>query len=1360
MFSKFCLMVVGKRTILNRMSPLCRPVVHAMIVGAFVGVAQAETADHWTYDAAAKTITDGNWTLKTYARYTSGDLELLGVGASLTSTAAGNAYVSGSGDLNLDKPIYTAEGSTRVISDIAKSALAMGDKLTSIVYPRTLGVHLRMGGTSTATGTVNWENYLAKDATTPTALTNIVMNCPHVLHADSAYTLWNMTTYGALRNLTLKMPKLQTIGDNAFYCADKTATGALEGSNFSDWDLSAVETIGYRAMNNVMASGVIDLPRIESIGVKAFSSDKRVTGVELSPERCTLGEIGEEAFKDATDLQHVTIGGAKGLTIAANAFGGCSSLASVIFTGAKPTFTAADASTPVFGASQAARTMAFYVPKGVDEWKAVVEGATPLSEAEKAAFATAHPELPVPFGVVAANVFHTTNEQLIGYAEHYYVLETTHDSFFGDNVTVAAPENCRRNGKYRAGTSVTVTATANPSPEKGGAGTFSAWYLDVDDALRTSNPLEFKIARPTRLYARFTHPWTYDGTAKTLSNGNWTLNAYPNDATKGYLTLGLASGGLATGSLFATTEGEGVLDLGGPISDGNGKTWQITKLPASRQHLSARPCDGKGLGMTAFLSPGTLASVYANVWGSPLGPNGGFPTCEMIVLDETCSSSFAGWDCYFYYQWRLGRLVLRLPNITNLCGNSGAFLWYADAYDTDLGWWRLDSVETVGAGFARISQILDSAGTNPGFSCHGVLRLPSVKDIKAGAFLNCRYVDGLEFGDATRSLALTNYNAGYSGKYSWAIANNRNLRSIRLGGRTLNVRAGCIYNNPNLRSISFMGAKPVLEAEGATVPQAVIGLNEKQIEILLPADSAELSSATDVLSDEAATFKRDNPDLPRPSGIVPGTTFEMGETLQYVAVHSPVSAQVGLDYDTSFGDEVLVDCDSTPDVFGDLPDRATWTYTASPSATGTFAGWYGDVPDNERMDTTIQVSKSGRPPWVFARFTHPWELRTDTAGNKYIDNGKWKIKVYKVDGSNISIGNTVNDQVASAFHADNTGTGVLDLGGPVTDAADPAKRYTIVSIGTGKSSWARTDGALQAFVSPGTVTVGWGQIFASGRGLKTLIYDEPNRTGTFGAWAYSGQVDVNRMVIRMPKLTTIGANGAFWGLNLGDTDLAWWRLEGITTVGDWLFRRSQETDAASSGAKLEQGVNAYGTLEFPNARKIGTLAFRNCHAIEGLIVGTNKSSYVTTIDTNAFLRCEALAKLVIGSTSDLKVGEMADWAPVASSSYKRKDIERYPSWKDVTFLGPAPTARALGNLMTNVTLQVGAKDCVIRMSNLQPGWSDLIDTTLNDQEQEASKPEGYVGVWRAGATRAEGGKAWVVHQSSAWDPRGTFVIFR
>ena len=185
-----------------------------------------------------------------------------------------------------------------------------------------------------------------------------------------------------------------------------------------------------------------------------------------------------------------------------------------------------------------------------------------------------------------------------------------------------------------------------------------------------------------------------------------------------------------------------------------------------------------------------------------------------------------------------------------------------------------------------------------------------------------------------------------------------------------------------------------------------------------------------------------NPNKPTVIGTVSANVFRSNQQHYLAVAREPLTDWI--DFDPFFGDQVT--CDFTPDAEGRIPMGVTATFTAVPNTSrgGVFAGWYGDVPGGKCMDASITVHLRDKPngmrPYIFARFTHPWALIDDGGSNVILDNGQFRIKGV-VNGRNVSF---ARGTACSLYADDNTGSGVLDLGGMVTNVA--GETYTIVNI--------------------------------------------------------------------------------------------------------------------------------------------------------------------------------------------------------------------------------------------------------------------------------------------------------------------------
>ena len=423
----------------------------------------------------------------------------------------------------------------------------------------------------------------------------------------------------------------------------------------------------------------------------------------------------------------------------------------------------------------------------------------------------------------------------------------------------------------------------------------------------------------------------------------------------------------------------------------------------------------------------------------------------------------------------------------------------------------------------------------------------------------------------------------------------------------------------------------------------------------------------------------------------------------------------------------------------------TATFTAVPNAArgGVFAGWYGDVPGGKCMDASVTVDLRTKPngmrPYIFARFTHPWALIDDGGSNVILDNGQFRIKG-TVSGRNVSF---ARGGACSLYADDNTGSGVLDLGGGVTNAAGEA--YTIVNLngGTGAlaASKANTVPAARVFVTPGTMT-GWSvaqNFHATNRRASyvTVVIDEPNVSANiFCSWMFSDQTTLKYAIFRGEGLKFGSGSGMFYSSQVKNTDVGWWHLSGATSLPG---------DGQLCGAANQR---FYGSLHLPSLTSVGKTCLKGNDKLNEIVFGDgDKDSRVTSIGTEAFNGASGLTNIVLNAAANLTVGANA----FAGAS----------GIKTVTLLGPAVSEEAFGGILAGVTASDTAKPVIVYVSEFQPTWLQADYISPVDSSEEAYLPAGerVLGVYRAGAS-APSGKAWICHRPSPFDPKGTRFIIR
>ena len=568
-----------------------------------------------------------------------------------------------------------------------------------------------------------------------------------------------------LRRVVLNLPGVTTLADHALRGEPAWPCG---GTDVAAWDLSALKTVGAANFFHTDIGGALNLPVVETIGGSAFEECHYLTEVRLGADAKTVQSIGAKVLS-VTDqggdraggrLKKLVLGGVDGFAIGAEAFGG-QPLEEVVFTGGVPTFADGFAFTDT-----AARTMFFAVPHGDAKWAAALAGkVTELPDAERRAIQKENPDRPMPFGVVAADVFRTAHEQYICWADAATRCKVTiaHDTFFGDAVEVASDLVPGSDGSYAAGTTLTLT------PKPSATGTFRKWYGDVPNGMCAETPLTLVVSNDVWILARFTHPWTLaktDDPRKMLaSNGNFTINCTVKGDARERL-LGLGDGSVH--GLFADSdEGQGTLDLGGDVLlPGDRTPWTFITWEGWDYSGTTliRKKNGKG-DVTTLFSPGTIRDTL---------PGGGFldvtadgqASYHTIVFDEPkMSGEWTSWAWSAGRQTKLTRLILQTPNLTAAFDNSDA-LRGLPLTETKFDWWSLTGLTSLASHAWKTAENLHAPAL-------GTLRLPSLCVVQKEALAWMPNVEAVELGGRKRRTYVTEIGAR-------AFAHDPRLRSLRV----------------------------------------------------------------------------------------------------------------------------------------------------------------------------------------------------------------------------------------------------------------------------------------------------------------------------------------------------------------------------------------------------------------------------------------------------------------------------------------------------------------------------------------------------------------------------------------------------
>ena len=665
-------------------------------------------------------------------------------------------------------------------------------------------------------------------------IVDATFDCPYLTQIN------NGTSEKKFVRLHLKVPNCVKI--------ENWALTRLAAVDVGDWDLSGVQFIGQTALpvwDSGPLTGTLKLPSLRELGAAVFSNAK-YTRMEWGNRHNTLTSVGANAINSNVTCEEMVIGCAKGCTFA-KASVGASSLSRVWMTGAVPVFGSDDI---VFGTSGSAeKSMVFYVPD-TEAWAAVRAGATMLTDEEIAAFKVAHPDWEVPFGVVAAEAFHTQNAQYIGTADLQALGVMCRVSVgnrsagqYGDALTVATNGVTVTDGEVPYGTTVTVTAT--PAKDS----TVVSWEGTLlDGTTPTGRSVTFEVTEDVSLFARFTHAWEFDAEAvpQTITDGYWTL-VVTNTADRS-LQVGVQNAERGDGrtkapwafpaDIDASLKGE--LDLSGPVytkghvGDKDSR-WIITELGG--QSFKAVAC------ITSFYSPTSGFTVC----GSQVFHTMVSVTNAVFCIPDMTKEMFP-WGEDFNARSSVDRLVLNAPNVTKVGVQDSMRPMFSSATfaGSNLAEWNLSSLTYV------TSRGLQAGAAN-GVGPKGDLVLPNIETLCDGAFHNWRRISSTALG--------TNGTLKTLGAYLFA-NNTDTLKKLDFGTSSAFTVSNTTFlaaeDTPlPVEEVWFAGKAPSVEAlDNILALRTVAEDGTKPVKIFAPMMDATWKAVCRSFTDEEATVAR------------------------------------------------------------------------------------------------------------------------------------------------------------------------------------------------------------------------------------------------------------------------------------------------------------------------------------------------------------------------------------------------------------------------------------------------------------------------------------------------------------------------
>ena len=490
---------------------------------------------------------------------------------------------------------------------------------------------------------------------------------------------------------------------------------------------------------------------------------------------------------------------------------------------------------------------------------------------------------------------------------------------------------------------------------------------------------------------------------------------------------------------------------------------------------------------------------------------------------------------------------------------------------------------------------------------------------------------------------------------------------------------------------------------------------------------------------------------------------------------------------TFFADSVVTNSDMAAYADGTFPDGATVTLTAVPSTGGTFRKWYGDVPKKDCESPSVTFTMDD-DRWIYARFVHQWTLSADkttmTDGNFTVN-----VSVHDEAAHTLIVGKPeVNGLVAD----DDTGSGTIDLGGPIILEGDDTP-WTIARFGKykGSQSIPVARGGTFRYLSPGTIAKGDKvQLFHRGDHkspvgayFDMIVLDEPNAPDLTTGYMFNGhEVELTKLILQIPMETELRGTRMLMYMSLSDNRFDWWDFSSVSKIQHSFF-----VNQWGSNGSLSRRAPLGGKLSLPSLRCLDWLAtytsddggaqlFLMPNVEEISLGGATEATTVTNLCTYAFAGNSSLKKLTLHAAPDIYVGKRI-FASYKWNTKKESEtidgVEYHIGSQDLSgrtpdiihFTGQAVSETAISNLLADITaVSTAKKPVAIHASRFQDGWRENRRAWISSptaDEVAAYPGERVIGVYRAGL-EAPAGKAVIIHRQNDWDDtsRGMLILFR
>ncbi len=681
----------------------------------------------WTYSETdgSGTISDGVWKLNVTKTG-----ESIGIG-----TSGNNSALTGVGEgiLDLSAPVEDENGTPLNITGFNSDCFsANADKpdlpVSMLVFPLS----------TVSIGSRAILNYTAGENS---PLTNVVMVVPHCTSIGEMlfFTGGNNCGHQKLATLKVVAPLLKSIPANAFigdWASCYTHGCVYKDTDLGTWDLSGVETIGEAGLKYINARGILKLPKLFTVGKGGFESAVNMDGLEIGTAYAKDDDkalaLGDQALRCLKHLKTLTFGPYESYTFNGVTAGKLTESLSVdlssdgcldiTFLGNPPTQGVLDEFLNPMTIQKKATISV--VSDCETKWETLIDNMQTTEEQYLPTLRKSSDLLGVyraenrKAWVVRKSVKISVSLADPRYGEDFDVQVN------GQSVSFGAVAECS------IGDQVTVTAM---STETDGRTRYLRFGSDPIENVGSTASKTFTIENSDDINLQlWCHTgWTYSDETKTISDGVWKLNV-----TKSSNNITVGTNGY--NSAF-TDEGEGILDLSTPVTDGTGNPLSITTFANNCFAIHGTDTTLQKHPLTMMIFPTTTTSSGSWLFIDNLTVAN--LTNVVMVLPHCTSLGSA----LFKGNQNLETLKVVAPQVETLNGSEHQGVFQSDwstwnatkVYDkSDAGTWDISSVATVNRDAFKYTNL------------RGVLSLPKLLTGAYGAFETASGLDGLVFGTA------------------------------------------------------------------------------------------------------------------------------------------------------------------------------------------------------------------------------------------------------------------------------------------------------------------------------------------------------------------------------------------------------------------------------------------------------------------------------------------------------------------------------------------------------------------------------------------------------------------------------------